>query len=87
MKKLTDNAYVIDISKDFGISSTFNIEDLLNYKSSDFNPNNLLVDKPSPKPIYESPSLPPFPDMLPNIADKVDKILDNEIITTKDGDK
>jgi len=35
--------YVIDLSLDFGISSTFNISDLVTYKCH-FNPDNPLVD-------------------------------------------
>ena len=44
LKKLNENAYVIDFSQDFGISSTFNIEDLIDYKGPDFYPNNPLDD-------------------------------------------
>ena len=35
LKKLNDNTYIIDLSQGFCISSTFNIEDLVDYKGSD----------------------------------------------------
>jgi len=45
------------------ISSTFNISDLVAYKSPSFNPDNLLVDldEPTYEPLLEGPHLPPLP--------------------------
>ena len=70
LRKLGDNTYGIGLSKSFGISSTFNIEDLMDYKGPNFNPNS-LDNEPSHEPIFE--------------WNLVDNILDDEIITTKDG--
>ena len=57
--KLNDNIYIIDLSLDFGISSTSNINCLVNYKGLDVIP---LVDEPFHEPIFESPFLSPLPD-------------------------
>ena len=53
----------------------------MDYKGLDF---ILLADEPSPESIFESYSLPPLQYILYNTTDKVDKILNNEIITTND---
>ena len=79
MKKLNNNVYIIDLPKNFGIGS-INVEDLVDYKGLNFNP---LVNEPSSEPIFEMRA-PPFLHsqiILPNTADKVDKMM---IIATKD---
>jgi len=43
---LNDNTYDINLSKNFGINFTFNVEDPMNYRSPAFNSNNPLVDEP-----------------------------------------
>ena len=57
MKKLNDNAHIVDLSKDFGINYIFNIEDLVDYKGLDFNPKKSLVHGPSPELMFDISTL------------------------------
>ena len=76
-----NNIYVIDFSIDFDISSTFNIDCLVNYKGLDVNP---FVDESSHEPIFESPFVSLLSNILRYTASQVDKFLDDKIITTQD---
>jgi len=38
LRKINSNTYVVDLSPDFGISHSFNIEDLITYKGPKFSP-------------------------------------------------
>jgi len=75
------------IPPDFGISSTFNISNLVAYKGPPFNPSNTLVDldEPTPEFLFEGPHFPPLPTTNdPFIAEQIDSIKDNQIISTRD---
>ena len=61
LRKLNCHVYVIA----FGISSIFNIEDLVDYRGFDFNPSSFFIDEPSPEPIFERPSIPSISNILP----------------------
>ena len=45
LKRMSLNAYVIDLSHDYGISSSFNIEDLVAYKSPTAIPDTPFILK------------------------------------------
>ena len=79
LMKLNENAYAINLFINVGISFTFNVEYLVDYKGLDVIP---LVDEPFHELIFESPFLSLLPDILLYTACQVNKFLDNKIITT-----
>ncbi|PKU66219.1 hypothetical protein MA16_Dca009593 [Dendrobium catenatum] len=68
------------------MNPTFNIEDLVAFDGPDFNPENPLNIEPCESIPSEIPSLPPLPKIptLPN-TEKIETILSDEIISTRDG--
>ena len=83
LKRMGLNAYVIDLSYDYGISSSFNIEDLVAYKSL-----TAIPDTPFDEPLLDPIDAPipiPLPLNLPYAhKESIDAILDEQIVSTKD---
>jgi len=75
LNKLNCNTYVIDLPKDYCISCTFNVNDLVDYKSFDCSP---LIVEPSPKSFSERPPITPLLNNHPITAEKVDKVLEDD---------
>ena len=80
IKRIDDNAYILNLPEGFGISHIFNIEDLVAYKGSDFNPSNPLLDEPTQDLIPEGPSFSPLPNLPPYAAEQIDKIIKDELL-------
>ena len=86
LKQMGPNAYVIDLSHDYGISFSFNIEDLVAYKSP-----IAIPDTPFNEPLLDPIDVPiPIPTSLPlNLPyaykESIDAILDEQIVSTRDG--
>ena len=81
---MSPNAYVLDLPHDYGISSSFNIKDLVAYKSPTAIPDTLFYE-----PLLD-PIDAPIPTPLPlnqTYAHKesIDAILDEPIVSTMDG--
>ena len=78
------NAYVIDLPHNYGINSSFNIEDLVGYKSS-----TAIPDTPFDEPLFDlidAPIPTPLPLNLPYARkESIDAILDEQIVSTRDG--
>jgi len=68
---------MIFILIDFDISSTFNIDCLVDYKGL------INVIPPVDEPIFKSSFLSPLPNILPYTACQVDKFLNDKNITTQ----
>jgi hypothetical protein len=84
LKRIGSNTYVIELPSDYGISSTFNIEDLVAYKGPATIPDDPFIE-PSPTPTIS----PDFDTIPPNIPpthkESIDAILDEQVILTRDG--
>ena len=80
IKKVGPNAYVLELPPEYGISSTFNISDLKEYKGP-----VLISSEPfGPYPTFESETLPECPPAIPpKWKEKVECILDDQSITTR----
>jgi len=85
MKRINDNAYVLNLPEGFGISLIFNVEDLIVYKGPNFDLSNPLLDEPTQDLTSEGPSLTPLANLPPYAAEQINKIIDDEIISTTDG--
>ena len=79
IKRIGSNAYVLELPSDLGISSTFNISDLVEYSapaiipSEPFEPDHSFESEPTP----ECP-----PPNLPVRTERIECILDDQAITT-----
>ena len=63
LKRMGPNAYVIDLPHNYGINSSFNIEDLVGYKSS-----TAIPDTPFDEPLFDlidAPIPAPIPTLYP----------------------
>ena len=88
LSKVGDNGYVIDIPNDWGIHSTFNVEDLVAYKGSialpSKPPHELTIE--STHTILESTPNPyPEPSTRHYRTDIIESILDDQVTVTRGG--
>jgi hypothetical protein len=82
LKRIGSNAYVIELPSDYGISSTFNIEDLVAYKGPATIPDDPFIE-PSPTISPDFDTIPP--NIPPTHKESIDAILDEQVILTRDG--
>uniref|UniRef100_A0A2N9IA60 Reverse transcriptase n=1 Tax=Fagus sylvatica TaxID=28930 RepID=A0A2N9IA60_FAGSY len=84
LKRVGPNAYLLDLPPDYGISSTFNIEDLVAFKGT-----VVIPDTPFDEPLPDLIDIPlpiPAPLNLPYARkEHIDAILDEQIVSTRDG--
>jgi len=75
---------VVDLPSDFRISCTFNVEDLVPYRGTFDTSSDPFVDEPT-LDLSESPPLPPLPPKLPHATKNIESILDDQIVSIRDG--
>lgn len=68
-KKISSNAYVLDIPEDMGISNIFNIEDLSSYDGHDDDTKETEATFP----------------LRPRIREEIEDVIDHEIVSTSGG--
>ena len=81
IRKMGSNAYLLDLRNDMDISHVFNIEDLLPYRGT-FEPSTLPSSVSAGDASKGAPTMP----SLQFSKETVDTILDDEFMTSKDGE-
>jgi len=76
---------VVDLPPNFGISCIFNVENLVPYRDTFDTPSDPFVDEPTQDILREIPPLPPLPPKLSYAAENIDSILNDQIVTIRDG--
>lgn len=71
MKKISSNAYVLELPSDIGISNLFNVEDLTLYPGH-------YVDEHEDQAVAR---LPP----APNLKEEIEDVLDGQLVLTRGG--
>ena len=80
LSKINDNAYIVDIPYDWGISNSFNISDLIEFHENKDIPNDMF-SSPIPLENEDSQNSLLSPNLMSNVG-LIDKIIDHRTITT-----
>ena len=80
LSKINDNAYIVDIPNDWGISNSFNILDLVEFHENDDIPNEMF-SSPSPLESEDLSNSLLSPNLVSNVG-LIDKIVDHQTIIT-----
>ena len=80
LKRVGPNAYVVDLALEYGITSTFNVVDLVAYKE----PTTIPSDPFELSPPFESePTLVSSPTQMRAWHEQIEKMLDEQITNTR----
>ena len=79
IERVGPNAYVLELPHDLGISSTFNITDLTEYREPTVIPSEAF----GPDPLLEREPTLEYPLKRPERREKIERILDDQIISTR----
>ena len=80
IKKVGSNAYVLELPPELGISSTFNVSDLVEYREPVMIPSEPF----EPNPIIESEPTSECPLVnWPERGERIERILDDQTISTR----
>ena len=83
LKRVGSNAYVVDLPDDYGISSTFNVSDLVAYRDPAAIPSEPF--EPSPTVVSDPTQECPLPPPLQRQHEQIECILDEQVTTMRSG--
>ena len=79
IKKIGPNAYVLELPPDLGISSTFNVCDLTEFREPEAIPSEAFgLD-----PLFEREPTLEYPQKWPEQREKIERILDDQAVSTR----